>query len=241
VANSGGIIIRNVCSSAHSGCLLCRAECSALSGSRLFLSNAPYRSYSVCSNICSKPHLSDCSEQMSPPDCISLCISTLLKLKLMLSHYTPWKRMRGEIQLLLIHDLGTRWGWVVSVTPLPRFTPGQRTPGTHCTGGWVGPRAGLDTEVTRKILCSCRVSNLDRPVVQSVVGHYTDWATRLTLQLCTELNSQSVALGPYAASPNKTNISWSTVCPHLRYSASSTVPLTKHSMFNNTPFGEKKL
>jgi hypothetical protein len=22
----------------------------------------------------------------------------------------------------------------------------ERTPGTHCTGGWVGPRAGLDTE-----------------------------------------------------------------------------------------------
>jgi hypothetical protein len=26
------------------------------------------------------------------------------------------------------------------------FTPGERTPGTHCTGGWVGPRAVLDTE-----------------------------------------------------------------------------------------------
>jgi hypothetical protein len=33
------------------------------------------------------------------------------------------------------------------------FTPGERTPGTHCTGGWVGPRAGLDTEVRGKILC----------------------------------------------------------------------------------------
>jgi hypothetical protein len=43
-------------------------------------------------------------------------------------------------------------GWVVSVTPLQRFTPGERTPGTHCTGGWVGPRAGLDTEVRGKIL-----------------------------------------------------------------------------------------
>jgi hypothetical protein len=30
-------------------------------------------------------------------------------------------------------------GWVVSVSPRPRFTPGERTPGTHCTGGWVGP------------------------------------------------------------------------------------------------------
>jgi hypothetical protein len=55
------------------------------------------------------------------------------------------------------------WGeWSVS-------RPRERTPGTHCTGGWVGLRAGLDTEVTRNILCSCRVSNPDCPVVQSVV------------------------------------------------------------------------
>jgi hypothetical protein len=25
-----------------------------------------------------------------------------------------------------------------------RFTPRERTPGTHCIGGWVDPRAGLD-------------------------------------------------------------------------------------------------
>jgi hypothetical protein len=37
----------------------------------------------------------------------------------------------GEaVQLLLILDLGTKWIWVVSVTPRPRFTPG-----THCIGG----------------------------------------------------------------------------------------------------------
>jgi hypothetical protein len=28
----------------------------------------------------------------------------------------------------------------------PRFIPGVRIPGIHWTGGWVGPRAGLDTE-----------------------------------------------------------------------------------------------
>jgi hypothetical protein len=52
--------------------------------------------------------------------------------------------------------------------------PVERTPGTHCTGGWVGPRAGLDAEARGKILCPCRGSNLDRPVVQSVARHYTD-------------------------------------------------------------------
>jgi hypothetical protein len=59
---------------------------------------------------------------------------------------------REELQLLLILDLGTRWGWVVRVKPRPRFSPGERTPGTHCTRGWVGPRAGLDTEATGKII-----------------------------------------------------------------------------------------
>ena len=35
-----------------------------------------------------------------------------------------------------------RWGWVVSTTPRPLYPPER--PGIHCTGGWVGPRAGLD-------------------------------------------------------------------------------------------------
>jgi hypothetical protein len=32
-----------------------------------------------------------------------------------------------------------------------RFTPRERVPGTHWTGGWVGPRAVLDAVVKRKI------------------------------------------------------------------------------------------
>jgi hypothetical protein len=43
--------------------------------------------------------------------------------------------------------------WSVS-RPGHAFTPGERTPGTHCTGGWVGPRADLDTEARGKILCA---------------------------------------------------------------------------------------
>jgi hypothetical protein len=50
---------------------------------------------------------------------------------------------------------------------------GERIPGTHCTGGWVGLRAGLDSEVRGKMLCLCQRSNLDCPVVQSVARHYT--------------------------------------------------------------------
>jgi hypothetical protein len=74
-------------------------------------------------------------------------------------------------------------GWVVSVTPQPRFAPGERTPGTHCTGGWVGPTAGLDTEARGKISCLCRGSNINRPVVHSVARHYTDWATPAPLMI----------------------------------------------------------
>ena len=40
---------------------------------------------------------------------------------------------------LLFHDCSTRGGWVVSSMPQPHFTHC-----THCTGGLVGPRAGLD-------------------------------------------------------------------------------------------------
>jgi hypothetical protein len=43
-------------------------------------------------------------------------------------------------------------GWVVSVTPLSLFSPGEGILGTHCAGGWVGPRAGVDTDVTGKVL-----------------------------------------------------------------------------------------
>jgi hypothetical protein len=44
-----------------------------------------------------------------------------------------------------------------------RFTPREIAPGTHWIGGWVGTRAGLDTEVNRKILSPCRDSNSDHP------------------------------------------------------------------------------
>jgi hypothetical protein len=59
---------------------------------------------------------------------------------------------RGDILLLLILDLGTRWDEWSASRPDRALAPGERTPGTHCTGDWVGPRAGLDTEDRGKIL-----------------------------------------------------------------------------------------
>ena len=45
--------------------------------------------------------------------------------------------------VLPFHDLGAEDGGGWSAQRPGRFTPGER-PGTHCTGGWVGPRTGLD-------------------------------------------------------------------------------------------------
>ena len=48
------------------------------------------------------------------------------------------KRYSSTLSLTSALD-GGRWS-----TPRPgRFTPRER-PGIHCTGGWVGPKAGLD-------------------------------------------------------------------------------------------------
>jgi hypothetical protein len=45
-----------------------------------------------------------------------------------------------EIHIFLTSALvGGEW----SASRPGRFTPGERTPGTHSIGGWVDPRAGL--------------------------------------------------------------------------------------------------
>ena len=59
-------------------------------------------------------------------------------------------------------------GWVVNVTPRVLYPP-EKKPGTLCTGGWVGARAGLDEG--RKISPPPR---LDPRTVQSVDSRYTD-------------------------------------------------------------------
>jgi hypothetical protein len=60
-------------------------------------------------------------------------------------------------------------GRVVSVTPLLRFSPLERIPGTHWIG-WVGLRVVLDTQTREKSFASAK----DRTsVVQSVLWQYT--------------------------------------------------------------------
>jgi hypothetical protein len=51
-----------------------------------------------------------------------------------------------------------RGEWLASRTGY--FTPRERAPGTHSIGGWVGPRAGMDTAVLkREIPSPCWDSN----------------------------------------------------------------------------------
>ena len=62
-------------------------------------------------------------------------------------------------------------GWVVNATPRPLY-PLER-PGTHCTGGCVGPRAGLNG--CRK---SCPPTGIRSRTLQTVASRYTDYDTR---------------------------------------------------------------
>jgi hypothetical protein len=92
-------------------------------------------------------------------------------------HDSAWGR--GGI-LLLILELGTRWGWVVSVTPRPRFTP-EKGPAVQIAqkDGWAAEPVWTQ-RIEEKSFYLSRGSNFDHPVIQPVASLYTDWATRLT-------------------------------------------------------------
>jgi hypothetical protein len=70
--------------------------------------------------------------------------------------------------------VGGEW----SASRIGHFTPSERAPGTHWIGGWVGPRAILDTVVKRKSPSPRRESNSRTPILQPVTQRYTDWAIK---------------------------------------------------------------
>jgi len=76
-------------------------------------------------------------------------------------------QMAGRGIALLFHDRGTRRGWAVSSTPRPHFYPRER-PGTHFTGGWVGPRPGLDG---RKIFVPTWIILFEYGFIQSSMAY----------------------------------------------------------------------
>jgi hypothetical protein len=55
-----------------------------------------------------------------------------------------------------------------------------------------GPQIRFGHRCQRKFFCPCRGSNLDRPVVQPVARHYTDWATRFTIKADSLVNPSNL-------------------------------------------------
>jgi hypothetical protein len=69
-------------------------------------------------------------------------------------------KVKFSLCLTKHHAMNVYWG-IGGIVPLTsaldrgewsasrhgRFNPGERTPGTHWIGDWVGPRAGLDAVV----------------------------------------------------------------------------------------------
>ena len=66
------------------------------------------------------------------------------KVKVQFSRYRPGVAQRvGRVTALLFHDRGTRRELSGQQHAPAALYPRER-PDTHFTGGWVGPRAGLD-------------------------------------------------------------------------------------------------
>ena len=80
-----------------------------------------------------------------------------------------------EVELFLLGPRHSRWAGGSAPRP-GRLYPRER-PGTHFTGDWVGPRAGLDGQ---KISSPPGFFFRSR-TVQPIVSRYTDWASRPTL------------------------------------------------------------
>jgi hypothetical protein len=74
-------------------------------------------------------------------------------------------------------------GWVVSVSLRPRFAMGKGplVPIVR-EAGWASEPVWTQ-RLEEKILCPCRGSNPDRPVLQSVVRHYTGNPKQVNVQV----------------------------------------------------------
>jgi hypothetical protein len=78
-----------------------------------------------------------------------------------------------------ILDLGTSAGeW--SASRPGRCIPEERALGKHSTGGWVGPRVGLNAVEKRKISCPCWDLNPGRPALFYLASSLESQLLRLT-------------------------------------------------------------
>jgi hypothetical protein len=76
-----------------------------------------------------------------------------------------------EVELLLIHDLDTRRGEWSALYPGRTLAPGKGPPVPIVQDAGCAPE---QVWTQKKILLPCWGSNLDRPVIQYVVRHYTE-------------------------------------------------------------------
>jgi hypothetical protein len=97
---------------------------------------------------------------------------------------------------LLFLDLGARRKWVVSTTPRPLYP--REGPGTHCTGGWVGPSAGLDV---------CEKSRPHRDSSRSADSH------EITVYMEHRLLQKTAALTPTAMQMSSVTVGYM-LSPH---------------------------
>jgi hypothetical protein len=94
---------------------------------------------------------------VSPPDLIKISTHEV-NLSLRLRNQAPrhenvWGC--GGIAAPFLSSTLDRGEWSVSCPG--RFPPGERAPGTHWIGGWMGPRAGVDAlNLTPAVLSAIR-------------------------------------------------------------------------------------
>jgi hypothetical protein len=101
--------------------------------------------------------------------------------KLKLSQYTLPRRLGGEeVQLLLILDLGPRWGWVSASRPGRALASGKGSPVPNVQEAGCASQPVWTQRLEQKSFRRRRGCTLDLPVVQPRARHYTNWATRLT-------------------------------------------------------------
>jgi hypothetical protein len=75
---------------------------------------------------------------------------------------------------IIPHILDLESGWSASCPTFFTPSPGERAPGTHWIGGWVGSKASLDAVGKRKIHIPHQKSSLRILIIQPVASRYTD-------------------------------------------------------------------
>jgi hypothetical protein len=88
-----------------------------------------------------------------------------------------WRGIGGLKVWLHVFLTSALDGGVWSASRPGSFTAREKAPGTHWIGGWVGPRAVVDTVVRRKIPSPCRDSNprSSSPVSTMLRRHIGEW------------------------------------------------------------------